>query len=513
MAIARISSEQLIDLAKGLGMSITAAQAEEYLALMQPMLNAYDVVDALPDEVPAVKYPRTPGYRPGPEENRHNAWYWKSEVKGAPGGKLAGKTVALKDNVCLAGVPMMNGASTLEGYVPNMDATIVTRMLDEGATILGKAVCEYFCLSGGSHTSAPVPVHNPWKHGYSAGGSSSGSGALVAAGEVDMAIGGDQGGSIRMPASFCGIYGMKPTHGLVPYTGVMPIESTIDHTGPMTATVADNALLLEVLAGPDGLDPRQYAPKTDAYTAGLGRGAGGLRIAVVKEAFAAPVVQPDVRDAVLEAAEQYRALGAVVEEISLPEHVLAASVWTPIAVEGLHAQMMLGNGMGFNWKGQYNVGLMDAHAAWRERADELSDSLKVCMFMGAYGMTRYRGRYYAKAQNIARRLKACYDAVLARYDLLLMPTLPIRASALPAPGASITEVVTRAFEMIYNTSQFDITGHPAMSIPCGLSEGLPIGLQLVARDYAEATIYQAAAAFEAGVDWKGSAAPVANRAA
>ncbi len=163
--------------------------------------------------------------------------------------------MALKDNVALAGVPMMNGASTLEGFVPASDATIVTRMLDAGATILGKAVCEHFCLSGGSHTSDPGPVHNPHRIGYSAGGSSSGSGALVAAGEVDLAIGGDQGGSIRIPASYCGIVGMKPTHGLVPYTGVMPIETTIDHTGPMTASVGDNALLLEVLAGPDGLDP------------------------------------------------------------------------------------------------------------------------------------------------------------------------------------------------------------------------------------------------------------------
>ena len=162
----------------------------------------------------------------------------------------------------LAGVPMMNGAATMEGYIPDIDATVVHRILDAGGTIVGKAHCEYFCLSGGSHTSATGPVHNPHKMGYSAGGSSSGSAVLVALGEVDMALGGDQGGSIRMPASFCGIYGMKPTHGLVPYTGIMPIEIYVDHTGPMTANVADNALLLEVLAGPDGYDPRQYNVKT-----------------------------------------------------------------------------------------------------------------------------------------------------------------------------------------------------------------------------------------------------------
>ena len=161
-------------------------------------------------------------------------------------GKLKGKTVVLKDNIMLAGVPMMNGSATMEGYIPDIDATVVQRMLDAGATIVGKAHCEFFCMSGGSHTGATGPVHNPHKMGYSAGGSSSGSAVLVALGEVDMAMGGDQGGSIRMPASFCGIYGMKPTHGLVPYTGIMPIEIYVDHTGPMTANVADNALLLEV---------------------------------------------------------------------------------------------------------------------------------------------------------------------------------------------------------------------------------------------------------------------------
>src|SRR5436190_22613980 len=191
---------------------------------------------------------------------------------------------------------MMNGASTMEGYVPDIDATVATRILDAGGTIVGKTVCEYFCFSGGSHTSATGPVHNPRRMGYSAGGSSSGSAAVIAAGEVPMALGGDQGGSIRIPASFCGIYGLKPTHGLVPYTGIMPIELTLDHTGPMTATVEDNALLLEVLAGPDGLDPRQYGGGAigKPYREALGRGAAGLKIAVVAEGFGHSESSPQV---------------------------------------------------------------------------------------------------------------------------------------------------------------------------------------------------------------------------
>ena len=210
MTVKRATLDQLKSVAEDLNMPLTDARAAEFLALMQGSFDAYDLIEAMPDFKPVVKYPRTPGYRPEGEENKYNAWYVKTTIKGASGGKLAGKTIVVKDNVCVAGVPMMNGASTLEGYTPDLDATIVTRILDAGGTIVGKAHCEFFCLSGGSHTGALGPVHNPRKMGYSAGGSSSGSGALVAAGEVDMAIGGDQGGSIRMPASFCGVYGMTP---------------------------------------------------------------------------------------------------------------------------------------------------------------------------------------------------------------------------------------------------------------------------------------------------------------
>lgn len=496
MAFTRPTPALLIEIGRKLGMTLSEAEAAEYLACMAANLEAYDVIDATADEVPLVRYPRTPGYRPGPEENHYNAWYMKCEVPGAQTGKLAGKTVALKDNICLAGVPMMNGSGILEGYVPNLDATIVTRMLDAGATIKGKAVCEQYCMSGSSHTSDPGPVHNPHRMGYSAGGSSSGSAALVAAGEVEIAIGGDQGGSIRMPSAFCGLVGMKPTHGLVPYTGVMPIESTIDHIGPMTANVADNALILEVIAGPDGMDPRQYAPKVEVYTAALGQGVQGLRIGVLREGFQLPNLEDDVRSCVLEAAEIFRKLGAQVRDISVPAHDLARAAWVPIATEGAQWQMMLGNAMGLNWKGLYNVGLLDAHVRWRNRADDLAATMKLTMLLGQYGLDHYGGRYYAKAQNIVRRVKAAFDAAFNEYDLLLMPTVPIKAPPLPDPGASITETIEHAFSMLGNTQTFDVTGHPAITVPCGTSDGLPIGLMLVGADYTEATLYRAAAAFE-----------------
>ena len=501
MTVKRPTAEQLRTIAAELGMSISEVDIASYLSLMQPNFAAYDAVAAMPDYLPTVKYPRTPGYRPEGDENKYNAWYVKTTIKGASAGKLAGKKVVLKDNVCLAGVPMMNGASTLEGYTPDIDATIVTRILDAGGTIVGKAHCEFYCFSGGSHTNAAGPVHNPRKHGYSAGGSSSGSAALLVAGEVDMAIGGDQGGSIRMPAAYCGVYGMKPTHGLVPYTGIMPIEITLDHAGPMTSNVADNALFLEVLAGEDGLDPRQYSLKTDTYTDALGGGVKGLKIGVVEEGFGHSNSEADVDAKVKKAADTLRDLGASVSQISLRMHAMGLAIWTPIALEGATELMMRGNGMGTNWRGLYTTTLLDAHAQWKHRADELSETLKLSMLIGHYFIKHHRGHFYAKAQNLSRKLRAAYDAALGKYDLLLMPTVPLKATPLPPANAPRELYIQRAFEMLANTAPFDATGHPAMSIPCGMSDGLPIGLMLIGKHYSESTIYRAAAAFEKAGDW------------
>jgi amidase len=500
--VKRPTHDQMKEIVTSLHMSMSDREIAEYMEVMEGTMQAYDRLQQLPDNLPPVRYPRTPGYRPGAAENPLNAWAVKTEVRGAPYGPLAGKRVVLKDNICLAGVPMMNGASTLEGYVPDVDATIATRILDAGGTIVGKAHCEYFCLSGGSHTSALGPVHNPYKHGYAAGGSSSGCGALVGSGEVEMAMGGDQGGSIRMPSCWSGCYGMKATHGLVPYTGVMPIEATIDHTGPMTATVANNALLLEVVAGADGLDPRQYDVRVDKYTAALGRGVAGMRIAVVTEGFGHTVSEPDVDQKVRQGAERLRALGATVEDVSIPMHLDGIAIWSAIALEGLQMQMMHGNGMGFNWKGMYTTSLLDAHANWRARANELSRTLKISMLIGEYFVRHYRGHFYAKAQNLSRALRQAYDDALNRYDLLLMPTLPMKATPLPDQNAPLALYCQRGFEMLPNTAPFDVTGHPAMTIPCGMSQGLPIGMMLTGKHYNESTIYRAAHAFEQLGDWR-----------
>ena len=480
-----------------LGMSLSPEDSASFLGLMEGLFEAYDLVDSMESPLPAIRYDRTPGIRPEPSENPYNAWAVRTDIKGAAGGKLSGKTVAIKDNVNVAGVTMENGSTILGGYVPDTDATIVTRLLDAGADFLGKSACEYYCASGGSHTSADGPVENPVVPGHNAGGSSSGSAALVAAGIVDMATGGDQGGSIRIPAAFCGVVGLKPTHGLVPYSGIFPVELTVDHAGPITRTVADNALMLEVMAGPDGLDPRQSGAPAQAYSEGLALPTRGLRVGVVAEGFGQPGAEAEVDARIREVADRLAAHGARVEDVSMPLHAAGAAIWTPIFLEGATEMMMRQNAYGTNMKGVFLESLLDKQSTWKAHADDMSETLKLGLLMGHYMSSRHKGRYYGKAQNLNRLLTAAYDDLLARFDVLLMPTTPMATHPLPGPDASRETIVERAFAMIPNTAPSCATGHPSISVPAGTTQdGRPIGAMFIAAKLAEKTLYRAAAAVE-----------------
>jgi amidase len=258
--------------------------------------------------------------------------------------------VGVKDNVCVAGVPMLNGSAILEGYVPREDATVVTRLLDAGAHIVGKTAVPAFCFDGGGLTGYPEPQPtNPHDPAYLCGASSNGSAVVVVTGQADLALGGDQGGSIRLPSSWSGCCGHKPTHGLVPYTGIFPIELTLDHVGPMARTVADCASMLEVIAGEDGLDPRQIGVSTQPYAQALEQGADGLKVGILREGFAIPEVsEPDVDAAVREAAAVLERAGAAVEEVSVPMHGDGLAIWNAIAMEGAPELMVRGDGFGTN---------------------------------------------------------------------------------------------------------------------------------------------------------------------
>ncbi|HLF40614.1 MAG TPA: amidase family protein, partial [Acidimicrobiia bacterium] len=326
-----------------------------------------------------------------------------------------------------------------------------------------------------------------------------GSAALVAAGEVDLAIGGDQGGSIRIPSCWSGIVGHKPTYGLVPYTGVFPIELTLDHTGPMGLSVPDVALYLEVLAGADGLDPRQpTVVPTEAYTAALDPNLDGVRVGIVPQGFGwEGVSEAEVDEAVREAARRLEKAGAAVTEVPVPMHRQGIHIWNVIAVEGATELMVKGNSMGTNWKGHYNTSLLDAYGRGRRlRVNDLSETVKLVMLLGEYLRRNYGGRHYAKGQNLGRSLRAAYDKALDEVDVLVMPTLPMLPTLIPPPDASREEYVARALEMIPNTAPFDVTGHPAATVPCQPSGSLPVGMMIIGRHFADAQVLRVAGAFE-----------------
>jgi amidase len=497
------TNDDLAAIADRYRLGLAAPDIESFRVLVTGALASYDTVERLYLEASKnVHAPVRPSGWPEPGANELGAWYIRTHISTGADGPLAGRSVAIKDNIEVGGVPMMNGSAAVEGFVPRLDATVVTRLLDAGATITGKAVCEDLCFSGGSHTSRTGPVRNPWDLTRSAGGSSSGSAALVAAGQADLALGGDQGGSVRIPSAFCGTVGHKPTYGLVPYTGAFPIENTLDHLGPITRTVRDAAVMLGVLAGPDGLDPRQRAAAAPAdYLAGLDGGVAGLRIAVVAEGFGIPgLSQPGVDETVRAAIGTLAAAGAEVSEISIPWHRDGLHVWNVLATDGATAQMIDGNGYGMNAGGRYNPALTAHYAAGRRaHGAQLSESLKLTMLCGRYTIDRGDGQHYAMARNLALDLTAAYDAALAGADVLVMPTLPIVASKLPGPDASREEQLARSLEMIVNTAPIDVSGHPAISVPAGLAGGLPAGLMIIGRHFEDATCLRVAQAYETAV--------------
>ncbi|MFT6890135.1 MAG: amidase [Halioglobus sp.] len=500
MPINNPNSEDLDRIAKDLGLQLSATEISSYEEILGNIIGGYNAVAATPADLPSVKYPRSPAYRPQESENPHNAWAVKTSVKGAAQGKLAGRTIVLKDNICLAGIPMTVGSSVLDGYLPEVDAEVACRILDAGGEITGKAVCEYFCVSSGSHTSATGPVHNPHQRGHTTGGSSSGCAALVAAGEVDMAIGGDQGGSIRAPSAFCGVYGMKPTFGLVPYTGCMPLDMNMDHIGPMTNSVEDNALLLEVIAGSDNVDPRQKLCTPEPYSKALGQSISGLKIAVLEEGFNQEDPNSAVDKTFLSAIEHYKKLGVEVDRVSVPMHLMGPAIFLPIAIKNFTDLMCAGGA--HNTEGWYVPSMAQASRRWMDRPNDLPHNVRIMLMAGKYLDNLEGYQVYTNAQNLKIQLRAHYDKLLLDYDLLIMPTVPTTAPELPPENAGSEVVMAHALGALVNTMQFDLTGHPAMSIPCGMIKDLPVGMMLVGKHLDEATIYRAAHAFEQSTDWK-----------
>jgi len=492
---------EIKSLADELGLELDNAGASRMASLLGGFAAGYEFLDQTADELPIPVPSSRTWRRPDSRENQYGAWAARTSIRTGAHGVLSGKRIVVKDNISVAGIPMANGTAMLADFIPESDAEVVCRLLAAGAEVVGKSVCEFMCLSGGSATSASGPVQNPRKPGYSTGGSSSGSAALVAAGEVDGALGTDQGGSVRIPASWTGVYGMKATRGVVPYTGAVVIETSIDYIGPLTADVSGNALLLEVLAGAHVKDDPAAPGYSRDYRAQLGQSVRGLRIGILTEGFAHAAGEADVDECVRAGAAAFARLGATVEKVSVPEHTWGAGIWGAVVTDGFWNTLNLG-GVGYNYEGVYSPALHGRMMNWRAHLPSMPENAHMLMLLGKH-LERYHGKYYGKAKNMVRRLAAAYDRALAGHDLLLLPTTVKKSQPNPVPAAPgyADALIWQAMGNTINCASFNATGHPAMSIPCGLRDGLPVGLMLVGRMHSEALIYRAAQAFEQQTDW------------
>ena len=500
--IRRPTSAEIEELAAQHHLSLTDEEVDAFENLIDGAVEAYEKLETFPPAKQDRRYTdRDPGYPPADDEDPLNAFVRVCRIDGSSSGPLAGYEIGLKDNIAVSGIPMTCGSMPLGEYVPTEDATVVARLLDAGATITGKLNMEDMAYSGTGELSATGPVYNPRDAAYLAGGSSSGSAAAVVAGDVDVAIGGDQGGSIRIPASWSGCVGLKPTHGLVPYTGIVGIDPTIDHVGPLAMTVADCARVLEVIAGKDPLDPRQGTVETRDYVDALETDGDELVVGVLAEGFGFDQSEDIVDETVMEALDEFEANSDVqLRNVSIPEHEYGMEILDAIAAEGI-LSLVRNDGLPRFVGGRYDVGFADAFGgARRTRADDFPPTLKFVLVLAEYLSDRYKGRYYAMGQNLARRLGGRYDEALEAVDVLAMPALPYSPPVV-MEDPPLEELLARQLDMRPNTAPFDATGHPAISIPCGTANELPVGLMFVGDQFADDTVLKAARIFEQDVGW------------
>ena len=504
--------DEVVAVAKELGIHLNPDEAvlyRQYLMEQMEQLDTFVQARIEEPQPPMVSAARKPGYRPSPEEDPLNAWMWKCHIEGEADGLLAGKTVSFKDHIAVAGIPMSFGSFALEGFIPDFDATVVNRVLKEGGTIIGKNVMNG--LSGGFGTGGGIGDYgrplNPHNHDHVTGGSSSGSAAAVAAGEVDISFGGDQGGSIRIPAAFSGIVGHKPTFGLLSHFGIsFGSDQSIDYTGPLTRTVEDAAATLQATAGYDPYDPRQTrdVPTSIDVLGRLADGVSGLRIGVLQEGFAEAEV--DVSDLVNAAVDVLAEAGADVSKVSIPEHHTIRVAQAALTGEGALAIFKTGFFGAFT-RTYYPASVIGAiNKLWASQADVLAPRSKLSLIAAELSRRNYHGRVYAKAQNVRPAYIRAYDAALANVDVLVMPTCIMTAPQNYTPG-SYLEAVEENLATINsagsrNTQPFNYTGHPALALPVGKSSaGLPVSMQLVGRFFDDPLLLRTAYAYQGSVDW------------
>jgi amidase len=511
--IERLNAESFGALATDLG--LRPADFDTYDEVLESISTVLDELDPgeLAGGVPA------PDVKPGGgPSDPFNAIVRRCSIRSARGvgGTLDGMRIVVKDSVAVAGVPLTCGSSALVNYVPADHSVVVRRLVEAGAEIVGVANMDSFAFSGGGDTSDFGPTLNPFDATRTAGGSSGGSAAALYYAGVDGTLGADQGGSIRVPASWCGVLGLKPTHGRVPYTGVVGIDHTFDHVGPLALDTRTLASLFDVIAGPYEGDPRQAGTVT--RTAAMRDAVehapaslAGVRIGVVQEALADGAVSPEVRAAFDLACSRLAELGAVLTRVSIPGQVQAGAVAFAGFVEGMRALMESG-GNGYHWRGEYSPALALAiRDVLRERGHQLSPQVKAVMVLGRWLQRRYGGAVYARAQNIRAELRRSYSDSLTGLDCVVMPTTPGLPHDLGA-HLSPAERVLRGWGVLANTSATDMTGHPALSMPAGAAAGLPVGVMLIGQLGADTRLVQIARTYEAAFGWTRPGAPFAQGA-
>src|SRR5215467_14096906 len=504
--------EEVVAVAKELGIHLSADEAVLYRKHLVEQLSQLDgFVQARLEESrpPMIAAGRKPGWRPCPREDPLNAWMWKCRIEGAAEGLLKGKTVSFKDHIAIAGMPMSFGSFALDGFIPDFDATVVTKVLEAGGAIIGKNVMNG--LSGGFGTGGAIGDYgrplNPHNREHVTGGSSSGSGAAVAAGEVDISFGGDQGGSIRIPAAFCGVVGHKSTFGLVSHFGIgFGSDQSIDYTGPMTRTVEDAAAALQATAGYDPYDPRSTrdVPARMDVLGRLSEGVAGLRIGVLQEGF--DDAQDDVRELVLAAVDVLAKAGASVAKVSIPAHHAIRTAQAALSGEGALAVFKTGFFGAFT-RTYYPASVIAAiNKVWASQADVLAPRTKLSLIAAELSRRNYHGRVYAKAQNVRPAYIKAYDVALQDVDALVMPTCLMTAPKNQRPSSYLEAVeenltaLSRAGSR--NTQPFNYTGHPALALPVGKSSaGLPVSMQMVGRFFDDPLLMRVAYAYQHATDW------------
>jgi aspartyl-tRNA(Asn)/glutamyl-tRNA(Gln) amidotransferase subunit A len=421
---------------------------------------------------------------------------------GAPQSPAAGIPVALKDVLTTNGIRTTCGSKILETYVPPYDCTAWSRLGGAGAVLVGKTNCDEFAMGSSNENSAFGPVRNPWDLGRVPGGSSGGSAAAVAAGEAVWALGTDTGGSVRQPASLCGVVGLKPTYGRVSRYGLIAFASSLDTVGTFTRSVGDAASLLGVIAGHDPRDATSLDAEVPAYTDGLDAGVAGLRIGVIAEAFGEGVA-PDVAASVRSAVDRLTGLGAKADEVSLPHAEYALSAYYLIAPSEASSNLARYDGVRYGFRAEEehadSVAMMFA-----TRGRGFGAEVKRRIMLGTYALSAgYYDAYYGQAQKVRTLIIRDYEAAFERFDVLVSPTSPTTAFPI---GEKADDPMAMYLNDIF-TIPANLAGTPAISVPCGLDgDGLPIGLQLTAPMLDESTLLRVAHAFEA--DLGGSFRPL-----